>query len=331
MIFAVLSQKYRTHKSILNHNNEIGLCQTMFNMPDDTEFLVVEFGMRGLGEIELLSKYAEPDVAVITNIGTAHIGRLGSIENIAKAKCEITSHLNPKGMLIAYKSDLAEKVCNWNGKKIFYGDNYKIVALSENFTEFIYKNNSYKLNVNGEFNVINSIAAIEIALGEGMTPEEIKIGLENYLPVGERGRIVEINENIKIIADFYNANPDSMKASINSTLSSYKDREIVFVLGNMGELGNHEKELHENIGEFLSSKTFNSLITVGEKAKLIANKLKNTNILVKSFENTELAGEYLAKNLPENSVVLLKASRSMKFENILQAIELLQNSNFIKN
>jgi len=326
MIFSVLSEKFKTHKSILNHNNEVGLCQTMFLMPENTEYLVIEFGMRGLGEIELLSKYAEPDVAVITNIGTAHIGRLGSVENIAKAKCEITSHLNKKGMLISYKSDLVEKYCNWDGKKIFYGDGYEIVSCTENYTEFIYKNNVYKLNVNGEFNVINSIAAIEIGLSEGLTPAEIAKGLQNYVPVGERGRIVELSNDIKIIADFYNANPDSMKASINSALLTYADKKITFVLGDMGELGEHERELHEDIGDFLEGKDFYSLVTVGEKSQFIANKIKNPKIIVKSFENTAVAGKHLSDNLTKNSIVLLKASRSMKFEEILEALQKVKTS-----
>ena len=92
LVASVLSEKYKTFKTPLNHNNEIGFCQTIFEAPDDTEVLVLEMGMRGLGEIELLSKYAEPDISIISNVGTAHIGRLGSRENIAKAKCEIVSH-----------------------------------------------------------------------------------------------------------------------------------------------------------------------------------------------------------------------------------------------
>ncbi|NLF84417.1 MAG: UDP-N-acetylmuramoyl-tripeptide--D-alanyl-D-alanine ligase, partial [Candidatus Gastranaerophilales bacterium] len=106
LIFCVLATTFRTHKSALNYNNEIGLCRTLLSMPNDTQYAVVEMGMRGLGEIELLSKYSEPDIAVITNVGTAHIGRLGSIENIAKAKCEITSYLKKGGLFLSHDDKL---------------------------------------------------------------------------------------------------------------------------------------------------------------------------------------------------------------------------------
>ena len=321
MISAVLATNFRTHKSILNHNNEIGLCETLMLMPEDTEFLVVEAGMRGLGEIELISKYAEPDFAVITNVGTAHIGRLGSLENIAKAKCEIIKYLKKDGVLIAFDDELTKNTCKWKGNAIYYGKDYKITETKENSTKFIYGETEYELPVSGEFNVINSIAAIEIGKLAGISEEKIKQGLLNYKPVGERGKIIEIDKNIKIISDCYNANPDSMKASINSVLSVYPDSEITLVLGDMGELGEYENQMHEEIGEFLSDKSFYQLVTVGEKAKLIANSTKNKNIKIESCMNNKEAADFLKKNLSKNAVILLKASRSMKLEEIAEALQ----------
>ena len=110
MMSSVMSVKFKTHKTKLNHNNEIGLCQTFLSMPDDTEVLIAEGGMRGLGEIELLSKHTKPDRAVITNVGTAHIGRLGSVENIAKAKCEIVKYLKKDGLFVAPENRLIRLV-----------------------------------------------------------------------------------------------------------------------------------------------------------------------------------------------------------------------------
>jgi len=326
MVFSVLAENFRTHKSLLNHNNEIGFCQTLMSMPEDTEFLVVEMGMRGLGEIELLSKYAEPDFAIITNVGTAHIGRLGSIENIAKAKCEIIKYLKPDGTLIAFDNELIKNFCNRSGKEIFYGKNYQILEITENSIKFIYDENEYELPVNGEFNVINSLAAIEIGKLAGISIEKIRHGLSKYKPVGERGRIIKLDDNTKIVADYYNANPDSMKASINSVISTYPDSNITLVLGDMGELGKYEDLMHKEIGEFLSNKPISQLITVGEKAKLIAESVKNTNIKIKICMNNKEASDYLKKNLPQKGIVLLKASRSMKFEEIAEE---LQNS-FLK-
>ena len=119
MMYAIASEKFKTHKTDKNHNNEIGFCQTMFNMPEDTEVLIVEMGMRGFGEIELLSKYSEPDISIITNAGTAHIGRLGSKENIAKAKCEIVKFQNPNGTFITEENPMVENIVDFSGKKVF--------------------------------------------------------------------------------------------------------------------------------------------------------------------------------------------------------------------
>lgn len=320
-IYSVLSTSFKAHKSKLNHNNEIGFCQTILNMPEDTEYAVIEMGMRGLGEIELLSEHAEPDIAVITNIGTAHIGRLGSIENIAKAKCEITSYLKNTGSLISFEDNLIKKHCNWHGKKIFYGREYEITLQKENLTGFIYKDEYYEIPVMGEYNVINSLAAIEVGKYAGIIYENIKKGLMNYLHVGDRGKVINLKHNIKLIVDCYNANPDSMKASINSVINTYKNAKITLVLGDMGELGEHEEQLHREVGVFVSGKRVNTLITVGRKAKFIAETAGNYDLHIKPFLNNAEAVEFLKNNLEENSVILLKASRSMKFEEIVQSLQ----------
>ena len=143
MMASVAAEKYKTHKSILNHNNEIGLCQTMLSMGEDTEVLIVEMGMRGFGEIELLSKYAKPDIAIIANTGTAHIGRLGSVKNIAKAKCEITKYLHPEGLLIAHDTELIRETNTFEGQTIYAGLNspeLTDIKLGANSSEFIFKN-----------------------------------------------------------------------------------------------------------------------------------------------------------------------------------------------
>ncbi|MFH0702475.1 MAG: UDP-N-acetylmuramoyl-tripeptide--D-alanyl-D-alanine ligase [bacterium] len=317
MIFSVLSQQYKTHKSNLNHNNEVGLCQTLLGMPDDTEFLVVEMGMRALGEIEILSKYAEPDIAVITNIGPAHIGKLGSIENIARAKCEISKYLNKNGVIIAYNDPLIKKYLDWNRKIIYYSLN------NSKDSEFIYKNNSYKLSVSGEYNITNSLAAIEIGLLYNISPETINKGLIQYRPIDNRWQIIELFNNIKLINDSYNANPDSVKASVNAMISSYPESKIILVLGDMAELGEYTDFYHREIGKFLNDKPIFELITVGEKAKLITETIKNNKIKIKSFTQNNEVVEYFINNFNKqaNSAVLLKASRCMRFENIVEQLQ----------
>ncbi|EKE04357.1 MAG: hypothetical protein ACD_20C00085G0014 [uncultured bacterium] len=322
MIFSVLSQQYKTHKSQLNHNNEVGLCQTLLRMPDDTEFLVVEMGMRGSGEIEVLSKYAQPDVAVITNIGTAHIGRLGSIENIAQAKCEIVKHLNKEGVLVSYNDELVKKTLFWKGKTAYYDLNdAQIIKTDDNGSQFIYKNNTYQLNVSGEYNIINALAAIEAGKLAGVSSDNIAKGLAQYKPIENRWQVIELENNVKIINDSYNANPDSMKASINATINSYKNSKIVLVLGDMGELGEHEDVLHREIGTFLNDKKISQLITIGDKARLITETVKNDATKIKSFSKNNEVVKYLINSIEPNSVVLLKASRSMSFEYIAEGLQ----------
>jgi len=138
MMYSICSKVFKTHKTSKNHNNEIGFCQTMFEMPVDTEVLIVEMGMRGFGEIELLSKYAIPDISIITNAGTAHIGRLGSKENIAKAKCEITKYQKPDGVFVTEVNPMVERIVAFSGKKIF---------CSLDDVEFLEKNRLYKIYV----------------------------------------------------------------------------------------------------------------------------------------------------------------------------------------
>lgn len=321
MVASVVSQSYKMHKSILNHNNEVGLCQTLLSMPKDTEVLVVEMGMRGLGEIELLSKYAQPDIAIIANSGTAHIGRLGSVENIAKAKCEIAKHLHKEGLLLAHDTELIKNTNKFEGQTLYLGLNSKElsdISLSPSSSEFVYKKYPFKLNVEGEHNIQNALFAINTGLKLGIKEELIAKGLEEYRPIEKRWEITEI-AGYKIINDSYNSNPDSLKAAISAFLSTQKTEQVrVLVLGDMKELGENEKIYHKEIGEFITNFENIEVLTVGELAKHITSGLdKKKDIKSKNFEtNTEVA-KYILENLPAGTTMLLKASRSMKFEEII--------------
>jgi len=190
IIASTLESKYKVFKTPLNHNNEVGLCQTIFATPNDTEILVLEMGMRGLGEIELLSKYAEPDVTVISNVGTAHIGRLGSRENIAKAKCEIVK-FQRGNIFISHDDDLIKKTIDFDGEKIFYSINdVKILDKKTNYSKFEYQNNIFELNVGGDYNIENALSAINVGYKLGLTINEIQKGLKNYKPIEKRWEAV---------------------------------------------------------------------------------------------------------------------------------------------
>ncbi len=318
MVFAVLKEKFNTVKTLSNHNNEIGLCQTIFSMMPETEVLILEMGMRGLGEIELLSRYAEPDLAIITNAGTAHLGRLGSLDNIAIAKCEIAKHLAPSGKLIAHDNERLRKFNNFVGEKLFYSvADAQILERKAGYTRFIYKNDEYEIFTEGDFNVENSISAIEAGLALGMTPIEIRAGLATYKPIEKRWES-ELVAGLNIINDSYNANPDSMKASVATFLGLYASP--VVVLGDMGELGESEAELHSQVGVELAkiAPVGTKFITVGNLSRNIAAHL--TKFDVTSVDTNKEAAEILRAQA-KNSNVFLKASRSMKFEEIINYLK----------
>ncbi len=320
MIYSVVSQKFKTHKTFSNHNNEIGFCQTVLSMPEDTEVLIIEMGMRGAGEIELITKYAQPDFAVITNAGSAHIGRLGSLDNIAKAKCEITKYL--KDTLIANNSERIKKFAQFNGNKVFYSVNdTEILEKKSGYSKFSYKDKVYELNVEGDYNIENSLSAIELGYRLGMFYDEIKCGLLSYRPIEKRWEAQNVR-GFNIINDSYNANPESMKASVSTFLELYPNP--VAVLGNMGELGADEVEFHREVGRFIAEKFKNTkalFLTVGNLASYIGSELAKQNIKTVHFDDNIATSRYILDNLFDGSTIFLKASRSMKFEEIIEFLK----------
>lgn len=320
IVYSVLSQKFKTQKTFSNHNNEIGFCQTVLGMEQSTQALIVEMGMRGLGEIELISTHLKPDYAIITNSGSAHVGRLGSLDNIAIAKCEIATGLKPTGTFIAKNQEIIKKHIQFNGEKIYYSiDDVQILERKQAYTKFQYKENTYKLNVEGDYNVENSLAAIELGLKVGLTVEEIKQGLLSYHPIEKRWEVEKIN-GLKFINDSYNANPESMKASVKTFIELYENP--VVVLGNMGELGEKEILYHQQVGEYLGN--FNKSVkylTVGNLAKEIGKALEAKGNNVKYFDSNEEVSRYILDNLNDSYTIFLKASRAMKFEEILDYVK----------
>ena len=319
LVASVMGEKYKTFKTPLNHNNEIGFCQTLFEMPDDTEVLVLEMGMRGLGEIELLSKYAEPDITIICNVGTAHIGRLGSRENIAKAKCEIVKHQRGK-YFIAHDDELIRKTVEFKGEKIYYSiKEVNILRKEANYSKFEYQGNTYELNVGGEYNIENALSAIIAGNKSGLSMSEIKNGLKKYHPIEKRWEGVNAN-GFEVINDSYNANPESMRAFVDTIFELYDD--YVLVLGDMGELGANEIQYHKELGDYINNhKKLNpaaTIITIGELSKNISDEITGCKSV--HFNEIEPAVNFIRKNVSKNAKIFLKASRSMKFERIIDGL-----------
>ena len=310
IIASTLESKYRVFKTPLNHNNEVGLSQTIFAMPDDTEVLVLEMGMRGLGEIELLSKYAEPDITIVSNVGTAHIGRLGSRENIAKAKCEIVKYQRGK-TFIAHDDELIKSTVEFDGEKIFYSiKNVNVLERKPNYSRFEYQNNIYELNVGGDFNIENALSAINTGFKLGLTVNEIQEGLKKYKPIEKRWEGVNVN-GYEIINDSYNANPESMRAFVDTIFELYDNYALI--LGDMGELGENEVQYHKELGEYIYKKNSKvKIITIGNLSK---------NVAEPNFATIEEAVEYIKNNISKNTKLFLKASRSMRFEKIIELLK----------
>ena len=320
MVYSVLKEKFKTAKTFSNHNNEIGFCQTIFSMEPNTQAVIVEMGMRGLGEIELISKYAEPDIAIITNSGSAHIGRLGSLENIAKAKCEIAKYLKSEGTFIALNQDIIKNTVEFDGEQIYFSINdVQVIEKRQSYSKFVYKNKEYELNIEGDYNIENSLSAIETGYKLGLTYNQIKAGLYSYKPIEKRWEVETIG-NFKVINDSYNANPESMKASVKTFLELYKNP--IVVLGNMGELGDDEKTYHSEVGKFLAGLNIKNVkyITVGNLAEEIGKELDKCGFDVKCFNNNKDAARYILDNSNVGNTIFLKASRAMKFEEIIDTL-----------
>ena len=321
MMYSVLKEKFKTHKTEQNFNNEIGFCKTILSMPVDTEALVLEMGMRGFGEIDFLSGYAKPDVGLITNVGTAHIGRLGSRANIAKAKCEIAAHIKQNGLFVAPNDELIK---NNVSKGLFFDvADAQIVERKIGLLAFVYKGFRYELNIEGDYNVQNALGVIETAKFLGLSEEQIAQGLKNFTPVGNRWNIQHV-KGFNIINDSYNANPDSMRAVIDTVLKNYQ-KPILFVLGNMGELGNDEVLYHQQIGKYLVKNMYDgvSVLTVGSLADEISKMLNINGVVSINFENNEDVAKYILDNVSVGTTIVLKASHSMKFEQILDVLKRL--------
>ena len=335
IIASVMSTKYNVLKTEGNYNNEIGLPLTILKLKEHNA-LVVEMGMSAFGEISLLTNIAKPTTAVVTIIGSSHIGELGSRENILKAKLEILEGLSEKGSLIINNDNdllnLWNKSHQDNHKHITYGiENEsdfvaKDIKVNENGSSFVIdlhgKEYTVEVPVAGKHFVYNSLAAIALGLENDIEIGKIIQGISNFSLTKRRMEILKNENNTTIINDCYNASYESVKAALEY-VSSLKANRKIAVLGDVLELGEFSQEMHQKMGEEVINNKIDILVTVGKEAKTIANTVKNKeeNIQIYSFDNNEDASNLLKGLLKENDVVLVKASHGMHFEEIVDSIK----------
>lgn len=326
----VVRMKYKTLQTEGNFNNAIGLPTTVLKLKDH-EAMVVESGMNHFGEIRYLGKIAKPTIAVITNVGTAHIGLLGSRENILKAKLEILENLKPDGyVVINNDNDLLHKWCEQDTKykKYTFGIDEKSdvmaynIVISKEYSTYNVKINdkeyTVKVPVSGRHFVYNSLCAIAVGNLLNIAPEDIIKGIETFQLTKNRMEVDKIKNDVTVINDAYNASYDSMKAAIEYLKEIPGNRKIA-VLGDMFELGEFGEEIHRKVGKEVVKNKVDILITVGTLAKFIAEEAKSLGMPeenIKVLETTKEAAEYLNKNLEKEDVVLLKASHGMNFAEI---------------
>lgn len=327
LIAAFLSEKYKVFKTKGNFNNQIGLPLMILELDSSIDVAVLEMGMSNLGEIDVLANCARPDIAVITNIGLSHIENLKTQENILKAKSEIFNYFDEGNSLIINGED--ENLLKIKDKcfeilKIGYNHEYDVYAfniiLEEDKTTFTVKDKEeefiFTIPMAGKHNVLNSMLAIEVAKKLNVTFNEMKRGIKNLEATSMRLQVIKKNK-ITIINDCYNASPDSMKSSMD-VLSTYKIGRKIAILGTMNELGEEAANSHKEVGKYASNKV-DLLIAIGKYNDCFKEGFAGENLI--TFTTKEECINNLSTIIKENDVVLVKASRGMKFEDIVSSLE----------
>ena len=331
MIAAALSGGFNVMKTQGNRNSQIGMPCTMFDIKKENEAAVIEMGMSEFGEMDRLCDVAHPNIAVMTNIGKAHIENLGSQENILSEKFRITKHFTDKDILFINGDD--PLLCTLYGKQKFatvsFGLGKKCDYRAENivtegfqtrFTCISKKGNTeFLIPALGEHSVKNALAAIAVSHNLGLTDEQIQSGLSTYKNAPMRQQI-HLLSNLTLIDDSYNASPEATKVSID-VLKSISKGKTVAVLADMLELGEQAAAEHYGVGKYLAEKGIDALITVGELSlNTAAGARENGCHFVESVENNEQAYSNLLELIEENCTILIKGSRGMHTDEIVRKI-----------
>lgn len=341
MIFSVLREQYRVHKTEGNHNSTLGMPLSLLAADRNTQVSVLEMGMSGMGEIEFMSRIAEPDIAVITNIGSAHLEMLGSRENICSAKMEVVQGMPAGGKLILNGDE--PLLCLMKGSS--YEPIYVSVvsrdadyrAMNIRYTahgtvfDMIYRRRvvtNIEIPVLGEHHVYNALFAFAVGVEMGMPEDAIRRGLLNFRNTGMRQRIIDW-EGVTILEDCYNASPESMSAALRvlRAMSSQLGGRRIALLGDMKDLGPDSADMHRAVGAMAADADLDLLVTYGDLAVDIALEAvmhgvprERVIVMPESKGKTETAN-VLRQNLRRGDCLLVKASRAMAMEDILTLLK----------
>lgn len=329
ILASLLSLEGETYKTQGNYNNHIGLPLTILAMPSTCKYLILEMGMSGYGEIERLSKIAKPDLAIVTNIGESHMEQLGSRAGIAKAKMEIKEGLSPAGFLFI---DSDEPLLDgWKQSSIMrVGFNHadilvENVAATVDGYQFDIEGHHFELSLLGKHNVKNAAYCIAVARKFGLATSKIQTGLRQISLTSMRLEKLTGDKGELIVNDAYNASPTSMIAAIDAlkAIPSYEKR--VVVLGDMFELGTEEEALHKSVAQVITP-PITHVLTLGDRAKWIyeeASHISSSSTFdeIAHFTTKQELADHLSKLVDQKTVILFKASRGMKLEEVITAYQ----------
>ncbi len=335
MVAAVLSTQYRVVKTQANYNNEIGLPRTLLSIQPDTEIAVVEMGMRGLGQIKAMCAIAKPDVAVISNVGSTHVGELGSLDNIAKAKSEILEDLPADGFAVlngdlprvrAMKKMLHTDV-SWFGfteADDVRAENVRITADGSRFVcKIAGEDTEFFIPQIGEHNVMNALSAIAVGRHFGVKLNNIRKALQGTVLTGSRQELLHFGSYM-VINDAYNASPASMEAAF-ATLARLKQNakppcRAVAVVADMLELGDTSVEAHRSVGKMAARAKTDILLGYGPETEAAVETAAAEGVAACHFRDRQGAADKLAEILQPGDIVLLKGSHSMQVSGIIDLV-----------
>ncbi|MEG0314026.1 MAG: UDP-N-acetylmuramoyl-tripeptide--D-alanyl-D-alanine ligase [Erysipelotrichaceae bacterium] len=331
MIASVLATKYRTQKTQGNHNNEIGVPLTILEFNEDLEIGVVEMGMENLHELDFLCNLINFDVALITSLGVAHLENLGTVENIAKAKMEITHGINNNGCFI-YHGDstmlnkaLVNETLDPSIKVLKFGTNnnndIKLINFKPEFNGTYFDCNLLKniyLPVLGKHQALNALGVIGVAKFYELSDEQILIGLKNTQQTGLRNEVIKINDCI-ILNDSYKSNPQSAIAAL-TTMSDFSYDHNIVVFGDMLELGTTSDKLHYELGCAINKYSIDYVYTIGDMSKYIAKGVRTHSTNVEEVNDKKTLINILKPYLQKKCLILIKGSRGMALDEVVDEL-----------
>ena len=318
LINSVLSQKFNVTSTLNNFNNHIGVPLTILEINRKTDLAIIEMGANHLGEIRLLCNIADPNIGYITNFGKAHLEGFGGIEGVIKGKSELYEYIRQKkGVILVNNDDSVQREKSRGIKTFSFGKSKKSNYLTYNTTsnkslcEASLNDKKITSNLYGEYNFENINASIAMGIHFGLSFEQIKNGIKNYIPKNNRSEMIKTKKNLLFI-DSYNANPTSMKVSIQSFMK-FKEIKKTLILGDMHEIGKTSLIEHERILNSVKNNKDLKVFLVGK----IFNQLKFNSGRIHFFNETNELIEYLKKNLITGHTILLKGSRKINLEKVI--------------